>query len=214
VNDDWRVRVELHGDGFGHRLGEFLESEELEHDLQRSFQDRIVVSGEAGEVFLYAADRAQAEGAQQLVERVATEHEWQIETELRHWHPVAEIWEDPDSPEPADARQQQTETEIRDAGERRESAEEGFPEMEVRVSCGSRHAAAELSGRLRAEGIVNIHRWDWVLIGANDEAAANAIAERLREELPGAEITVETNLRWLAKNGPGNPFAFLGGLAG
>ena len=128
--------------------------------------------------------------------------------------PVAEIWEDPDNPEPRNADEQRTEDEIRNAGERRDSAEDGYPAIEVRVTCGSRHEAVELSERLDQEGIANVHRWSWVLIGARDEDDGHAIAERLRGELPGAEIAVESNLRAVWDSRPGNPFAWLGGLAG
>jgi hypothetical protein len=216
MNDDWRVRVDLHDHGFAHHLGETLEAEELEHDLKASFSDRVIVSLDSSdeELFLYAADRAQAEAAQRLVQRVASEHGWTLETELRRWHPTAEIWEDPDNPQPASAEQVETEDEIRIAGERRESAEQGYPAMEVRVTCASRRDAVELSRRLEDEGIVNIHRWSWVLIGANDEDDANTLADRLRAELPGAEIAAEVNRRELWENRPGNPFAWLGGLAG
>jgi hypothetical protein len=214
MNDDWRVRVDLHDEGFAHRLGESLEAAELKHDLRRAYADRVVVSVDGAEVFLYAADRAQAQAAQSVVERVAADHGWALDTELRHWHPMAEIWEDPDNPEPVTAAQEQTEDAIRAAGERRDSADQGYPEMEVRVSCSSRREAGELSHRLEEEGTVNVHRWDWVLIGATDEAAAEAIAQRLRSELPHAEISVEANMRKVWDNAPGNPFAWLGGLAG
>jgi hypothetical protein len=214
TNDDWRVRVDLHDHGFAHRLGESLEAGELEHDLRRSFTDRVVISVDGDELFLYAADRDQAQAAQRLVERIASQHGWQLDVELRRWHAIAEIWEDPDNPEPASAQQVRSEEEIRNAGERRESAQEGYPEIEVRVTCESRHDAAELSDRLVREGIANIHRWNWVLVGANDEDDGNTIAERLRGELPGAEISVESNMRTVWKNLPGNPFAWLGGLAG
>jgi hypothetical protein len=214
MNDDWRVRVALHDDGFAHRLGQSLQAEELESDLRRSFADRVVISVDGAEMFLYAADRAQAEAAQQLVERIASEHGWTLETELRRWHPIAEIWEDPDNPEPTTPGQERTERQIRNAVERRESAEEGYPAIEVRVTCRSRHEAVELSERLEREGIANVHRWAWVLIGARDEEDGNAVAARLRDELPGAEITVESNLRAVWDSRPGNPFAWLGGLAG
>jgi hypothetical protein len=214
MNDDWRVRVELHDNGFAHRLGQSLQAEELQSDLRRSFADRVVISVDGAEMFLYAADRPQAEAAQQVVQRIASEHGWTLETELRHWHPVAELWEDPDNPEPTTASQERTEAQIRNAGERRESAEEGYPAIEVRVTCRSRHEAVELSERLDREGIANVHRWAWVLIGARDEEDGNAIARRLREELPAAEITVESNLRAVWDSRPGNPFAWLGGLAG
>ena len=214
MNDDWRVRIDLHDDGFAHRLGESLQAEELESDLRRSFADRVVISVDGSEMFLYAADRAQAEAAQQLVGRISAEHGWKLDTELRRWHPVAEIWEDPENPEPTTESQEHTEEQIRIAGERRDSAEEGYPEFEVRVTCDSRREAVTLSERLDGEGIANVHRWNWVLIGAGDEEDGQAIAERLRGELPGAEITVEANLRTVWKNQPGNPFAWLGGLAG
>jgi len=214
MKDDWRVRVDLHDDGFAHRLGESLQAEELESDLRHSFADRVVISVDGHEMFLYTADRAQAEAAQQVVTRIASEHGWKLDTELRHWHPIAEIWEDPDNPEPRTADEQRTEDEIRNAGERRDSAEDGYPAIEVRVTCGSRHEAVELSERLDHEGIANVHRWSWVLIGARDEDDGNAIAERLRGELPSAEVTVESNLRAVWDSRPGNPFAWLGGLAG
>ena len=214
MNDDWRVRVDLHDDGFAHRLGESLQAEELESDLRRSFADRVVISVDGHEIFLYAADRAQAEAAQQVVERVADDHGWTLETELRRWHPVAEIWEDPDNPEPTTPGQERTEDQIRNAGERRESAEEGYPALEVRVTCASRHEAGALSERLDHEGIANVHRWNWVLIGASDEEDGHGIAERLRRELPDADIRVESNMRAVWDSRPPNPFAWLGGLAG
>ena len=214
MNDDWRLRVDLHDHGFAHRLGETLQAEELEHDLARSYGDRVVVSVDGPEVFLYSADRSQAEAAQRLVARIADEHHWEIESELRHWHTTAELWEDPDVPLPADATQTAAEDASRNAGERRESAEQGYPEMEVRIECASRHQAGELSDRLSREQIVNIHRWNWVMIGAADEQSATALAQRLRGELPGATITVDTNPRAIWDNLPGNPFAILGGLAG
>lgn len=214
MNDDWRVRVDLHDHGFAHRLGESLQAEELESDLRRSFADRVVISVDGNEMFLYAADRTQAEAAQQLVGRIAADHGWKLDTELRRWHPIAEIWEDPDNPEPMTAGQERTEDAIRNAGERRESAEEGYPAIEVRVTCRSRGEAAALSERLDGEGIPNVHRWNWVLVGARDEDDGNAIAERLRDELPGAEIAVESNMRAVWDSRPPNPFAWLGGLAG
>ena len=214
MNDDWRVRARLHDEGFAHRLGDSLQAEELEHDLRASYADRVVISVDGPELFLYAADRDQAQAAERLVHTIADGHGWELDTELRRWHPQAEIWEDPDNPEPHTASQVRAEDGIRNAGERRDSAEQGYPELEVRVSCDSRHAAAELSSRLEHEGIANVHRWDWVLIGAVDEDGANAIAERLRGELPQATISVESNLRKVWDRAPGNPFAWLGGLAG
>ena len=214
MNDDWRLRIDLHDHGLAHRLGEMLAGEELEHDLERSFGDRVVVSVDDSEVFCYAGSRAQAEAAEHLIGRLAAEHEWQADVELRHWHPVAEEWQAPEEPLPTTAGQQVHERAERLEQEDEESSEQGYPEMEVRVTCDSRHEARELSDRLEHEGIVNVHRWNWVLVGADDEDGANALAERLRRELPGKSVTVEPNVRIMWDNRPGNPFAVLGGLAG
>src|SRR5450432_3530730 len=99
--------------------------------------------------------------------------------------------------------------------ERAESAQQGYPEFEVRIQCDSRSAAGELSDRLEQEGIPNVHRWSYVLVGATDEESAQQLAQRLRGELPaGVQITVELNARAVWDERPSNPFAVLGGLAG
>ena len=59
-----------------------------------------------------------------------------------------------------------------------------------------------------------MHRWSVVLIGANDEDAAQAVADRIKREHPGVPVAVELNGRGVWKDMPGNPFAVLGGLAG
>jgi hypothetical protein len=214
MNDDWRLHIDLHEHGLAHRLGETLQAEELEHDLERSFRDKVVVSVDGNDVFCYAGSRAQAEAAQRLIERLIADQQWEADVELRHWHPVAERWEPPDDPEPANAAEAAAEHAERIADERAQSAEQGYPEYEVRVQARSRGDARDLVQRLDDDGITAIHRWSVVLIGANDSDAANALAERLRNENPGLEIAVELNGREVWKDLPGNPFAVLGGLAG
>lgn len=214
MNDDWRLHIDLHEHGFAHRLGEALQAEELEHDLERSFNDKVVVSVDGGDVFCYAGSRAQAEAAQRLIERLIAEQGWDAEVELRHWHPQAERWEPADEPEPVDPAQAATEHAERIADERAESAEQGYPEYEVRVQAHSRGDARDLVKRLEDEGISAIHRFSVVLIGADDSDAAQALADRMRTENPGLEVAVELNGRGVWKDMPGNPFAVLGGLAG
>jgi hypothetical protein len=215
MSDDWRLRIDLHEEGFAHQLGQHLDAEEIEHDLERSFHDRVVVSVNGAEVFCYTGSREQAERAEELIRRVATEHDWPLEVQLSHWHPVAEEWQDPDTLEPTTASAVEEEREERVEDEREESAEQGYPEMEVRVETGSRHEARELSHRLEGEGLPNIHRHNFVLIGATDEDSAQALAQRLRGELPdGTAITVEQNRRAVYDRRVWSPFSVLGGLGG
>jgi len=211
VSDDWRLRIELGGTGEAAELGRLLGTEELEHDLDASFTDRVVVSVDGSEVFCYAGSREQAQRAQTLIGELADRHGWSATAELTRWHPIAERWADPDAPLPSGDAPDEPEHMERIARERAESARHGFPDFEVHVRMRSHHAARELAQRLDGEGTANVQRWSYVVVGAADEDAANALAQRLRGEAgDGAEVTVEDNTLAL----PGNPFAVLGGLGG
>jgi hypothetical protein len=157
--------------------------------------------------------RSQAEGVDRVVRQLADQYDFKLEVELTHWHPTAEQWEAPDLPLPADETDALREREERVVQEREESAEQGYPEFEVRVQCSNRAQAGELAGRLEDEGIPNLHRWSYILIGATDEDSARALAERLSGEVPAdAKVTVERNQRAIYDNLPRSPFAVLGGL--
>jgi hypothetical protein len=101
MNDDWRLRIEMHEDSLAGKLLERLDASELEHQLESSFHDRVIVSRENSTLFLYTGSRAQAEQAQAVAQRVAADHSWEVGFELRRWHPAAESWEDPDKSLPA-----------------------------------------------------------------------------------------------------------------
>jgi hypothetical protein len=215
MNDDWRVRIDVHDEGLARGLTEQLDADELEHDLRQSFHDRVVLSVDGPLLFCYTGSREQAERAADLVRRLAREHDKTVDVQIARWHPVSEEWESPDEPLPADAAAVEEEREERIEDEQEESKEQGYPDFEVRVECHSRHDASELSHRLDSENIPHVHRWSYLLIGATDEDSANALAERLRGEAPaGAEVVVEQNSRVVYEHRPWNPFTLLGGLGG
>ena len=215
MNDDWRLRVDLHKDDIANLLTGHLEGSELEHDLQTEFHDRVVVSADGPEVFCYTGTREQAERAQRAIQSVAAKNNWDVDFELRHWHPIAEQWEDPDAPLPADDAQRAAEHAQQVEQERKESVAQGHPDYEVRVRCHSHGDTVRLAEQLEAEGLRCVRRWHYLLLGANDEDDANALAERLRREAPeGSTVTVEGNLLEVYEEGPQNPFAFLGGMGG
>jgi hypothetical protein len=214
MNDEWRLEVDPHEQRHGHALIERLEARELEHDLSVDYRDRMIVSRDEGRVYLYAGSREQVEAARKLVLELAREHDWTVEAEIRRWHPIAEEWEDPESPLPVSADDKQAEREELMRSEDREAEERGYPEYEVRVDLGSRHQAVELAKRLREEGLPNVHLWRYVLVGAADEDAAKALAVRIRAEAPAdGKVTVEGVWRTVWDERPRSPFAFMGGLA-
>jgi hypothetical protein len=215
MNDDWRLRIDLHEDGHAQALLDGLEAKELEHDLETSFHDRVIVSRDGPEVFCYAGTREQAEQASKLITSLAVDHGWHAHSVLMHWHPTAERWEEADKPLPATDTERAAERAELMSNERQESLAAGTPGWEVRVQCVSHHDALELSERLQREGLPNVHRWRFVVVGAPDEDSANALAERIRSEAPsGSTETVEGTPRAARAAMPANPFAVFGGLGG
>jgi len=215
MNDDWRLQIDFRDDGPLDALQDRLDAEDLEHDLSDVFQDRVIVSRNETTIFLYAGDKEQAERAQALVERLCKEDEEEISIDFRRWHPMAMEWSPADEPLPEDAAARAAEHQDRIARERQESEEQGYPQYEVRVSLPSWKEAGELADRFRDEGLPTVHRWRHVLVGAADEDAAAALAERIRNEAPAeSEVAVEATWKEMADDLPPSPFAFLGGLGG
>ncbi|HEY1854679.1 MAG TPA: hypothetical protein VGG40_08830 [Solirubrobacterales bacterium] len=214
MNDEWRLQIDAKEQGDGEALTARLEARELEHDLSLDFEDRVIVSRDGSRVFLYAGSREQVDKAHQVLLGLAEEHGWKLETEIRRWHPDAEDWEDPERPLPRAAAEHSAERAELMREEDRETEERGYPEYEVRIDLGSRHEAVELARRLREEGLPNVHRWRFVLVGAADEDAAKALAERIRTEAPAdGRFKVEGVWQVALREHPSNPFAFMGGLA-
>jgi hypothetical protein len=215
MNDDWRLQIDVHEQSRGRALVGSMEADRLQHDLSKAFHDRIVVTRDGATVFLYAGTREQAELGRDAVLAEAQEQGWEVDVDLRHWHPSGEDWEDPDKPLPADDATRLAEHKTLIAREREETEKSGHPEFEVRVDLPSRHDAVRFSERLREEGLPAVHRWKFLLVGVTDEDSAKALAERLRDEAPnGSRVSVEGTWAAAYAERPPNPFAVLGGLGG
>jgi N-acetylglutamate synthase/N-acetylornithine aminotransferase len=68
--------------------------------------------------------------------------------------------------------------------ETQESLAAGQAGWEVRVELRSHRQAVELAARLQAEGRPVIRRWKYLVLGANNEDDATALAEAIRQESP------------------------------
>jgi hypothetical protein len=211
MSDDWRLRIDVHEPSRALRLLDRLDASELEHELSGSFPDRVIISRENSTLYCYTGAREQAERAEELARRLADEHDWALDFALHRWHPTAERWEDADVPLPASDAEQAAEHAELIASERSQPV----PQFEVRIECSTRKAARDLADRLRGEGLPNVQRARYVLVGAADEDSAKALAERLRAEAPeGSTVTAEGTFdAVLAELGP-NPFAIFGGMGG
>jgi hypothetical protein len=216
MSDDWRLQVGLFDDGAARELTERLQAERLGEGVTTAFGDQLIVSVDGPDVFCYAGARAQAEMAADVVRAIAAERGWDIDLKLKRWHPTAEEWEDPDVPLPTTDAERAAEHARRVAKEREESAERGYAEYEVKIQCSSHRETVELAERLQEEGLPLLRRWRYLLIGASDEDAANALAERLRAEAPaGSTVVAEVSQRAAWDDDPSRgSFAVFGGLGG
>ncbi|MFN8217671.1 MAG: hypothetical protein U0R71_13845 [Solirubrobacterales bacterium] len=215
MNDDWRLQLQAADEGEALLLVERLGGPGPGHTLGTAFDDKVIVSREGAQVFLYAATREQVEAAGELAAKLAGENEWQVSSSLSRWHHESERWEDPDEPLPASAAERQAEHEELVSEERAEVAAGATPQWEVRVDLPSHGDARRFAEQLESEGIPRVRRWKYLVVGAADEDTARALASRLEAEAPaGSEVTVEGNERAVYEEQPPNPFAIFGGLGG
>jgi hypothetical protein len=215
MNDDWRLRIELEDEGHLAGLVKHLDAQELEDELSDSFGDLVILSREGRVIFAYTETRAQAEAVRARVTALDEEHSWAASTELGHWHPEAESWEEPDVPLPESDAARAAEHAEAIAAERERLAATGEPEYEVRVELDSHRDAARLAERLRAEGLAVVRRWKYLVVGAADEDAARELAQQLELQAPdGSEVTAEVSGQVAWAERPANPFAIFGGLGG
>ncbi len=192
MHDDWRLKVTLAASEHAEALRSRLEAAELSDEVAHALGDAIAVSRDGAELFLYADTHEALRTAERIVREDLARHDWDGEVAASRWHPDAEDWEPADASEASSAAQREQEHARLMRREDAESAAAGAPQFEARAVLPTHHAARELSERLEREGVAHVRRWRYVLVGADDEDAARAWADRLRAEAPaGAEVTAE-----------------------
>jgi hypothetical protein len=210
--DDWRVRLRFEDESSASGRAENIEAAHIERDIARRMGERIAVSRDGAELFLYADDEDAARAADHFVRAELADDSWEADVELSRWHDEAEDWEPADRPLPRTEHEHRAERERLMRREDRETAEQGYADWEVRVALPNHHAARVLSHRLAEERVPHVRRWKYVLVGATDEDAARQWEDRLRSEAPeGTNLRVEGTFGSMARN---NPFAVLSGLSG
>ena len=185
--EDWRVTVELEE---GHDLAKELDEHELEDDAREALGQRVAVSGEGSQVFLYADTREAAEQAMEVVRSLVDKAGGTAELTLDQWHSVAEEWKPADEPLPKTDAEVEEENEEREEQDEADTEASGYAEWEVRLDLPSHGAAVELADKLEAEGIPTTRRWKYLLVGAADEDDANDLAKRFESEAPAGTRTL------------------------
>jgi hypothetical protein len=213
MNDDWRVQVTCPTTETAANLSELLREGDFQHSLQDAAGERVVVSVDGHELFLYAGTRTQADRATEAVKSLIASSGLTVRTELRRWHPVSEQWIDADLPMPDSESAIAAEHAEMIAAEREEQTSLNYAEWEVRISTDSHRETLELADKLRQDGIPSLRRWRFLLVGAADEDTANALAERIRAIAGSdARVEVEASYQSVEAEVGTNPFAIFGGL--
>ena len=214
AHDDWRLHVTLAGSEHAEALSGRLEAGELSEEVTPELGDAIVVSRDGREVFLYADTHAALRAAERIVRADLARHGWNAELVASRWHEDAEDWEPADAPGATTAAEREAEHARLMRREDAESAAFGFPQFEARATLPTRGAARELSERLTQEGVPHIRRWRHVIVGADDEDAARAWADRLRAESPaGTDVEAEGSFEYVERMDP-TPFKAAASLGG
>jgi hypothetical protein len=191
VADDWRIRIEVEDvhDHLLERLGVQLDDEAkaLASALQHQ---RLAVSRDGDEIFVYAPTRAAARQAQAVIEsQVRSLGLVAKASRIEHWLEDDERWDD----EPKGETWEE------------EEVEHGYAPWEVRVECGSRDEAKALAEQLVGEGYRPVRQSHYLIVGAASKEDADRLAKRLHGQVEaGGEVVWEA--------APGNPFAIFGGL--
>ncbi len=208
AQEEFRVRAHTPD---AHRLYAAIEAIERGHDAHGRLP-RAAVSHDRDDVFLYTDSHDNAQRIRAVVQEVAEREKIEADVRAARWHPLEERWEDADAPLPATEAERSAEHARLESEETAESRQAGHPEWEVRVTLPTHEDARAFAERLRAEGIPVAQHWRHLLVGADDEDGAAALAERLRGEAPaGSEVHTEGNglPYWQMLH----PFAYLGGIA-
>ena len=202
--EDWRIQVDLDDDEHGYSVSERLRALDLDDQARERMGDRVVVSRDGSQLFLYAATAEQADEAERIIRELVAADDLTAEISTSRWHPVEQVWKDPSIPLPS------TEESLEDERERREVADEHEAKLtdswnwHLRVELPDRSEAVTLAERLESEGLRVHRRWRYVTVDLATEESAQELANRLAATLPeGTELTVETK--------PPDPvFVFLG----
>ena len=173
------------------RTAELLHEHQVTDDARRRLGNRIVVSEDRGELFLYAVSEDAAREAEQLVRGVLAQHQIDGDFTLSRWHPVEEQWEDAGAPLPETAGQRHTEHERLIADETKDSLACGYGLWEVRCDLPTHREAVELAANLKAEGYQVTRRWKFLSLFADNEDAVNDLAKAVQRDAP-TNVTIHT----------------------
>ena len=209
--EDWRLTISCASEAEAARIIADLHAREVRSELRDALGGRVAVSGDGPNVFVYADTRRAAEAASGALRDALEAADSTAEPRLDRWHPLEERWEDAALPLPQTDAERRAERERLDAEEDAVSLATGVAQWEVRIELPSHGDAERLADELEGGGRSVVRRAAFLLVGANDQDDAQALARHL-EGRGRVHVEPSTGVAWQLM--PRNPFAVFGGLGG
>jgi hypothetical protein len=183
-SNDWRVTISLTDPAQVEQARRSFSTHEADEDARRRLGRSVAVGAGDSQIFLYAGTEVAARDAERVAREILGRHGIQADFALHRWHPIEEDWENPDVAMPQTEAERQAEHQRLEDAETAESVATGTAQWEARVEFPSHHEAVALADKLRSEGRTVIRRWKFLVVGANNEDDARALAEQIKREAP------------------------------
>lgn len=189
---DWRVTILLTGQEHVGQARRSLSMTEVEQDVRPRLGRNIVVSSGDSQIFLYAGTELAAAEAERAAREVLGQLGIEAEFAVHRWHPIEEEWQSPDVAMPRTEAERQAEHQRLEDAETADSLATGTAQWQARVELRSHREAVALADKLRDEGYAVVRRWKFLIVGANTEDDARALAGRIKQEAPAdAQVRAE-----------------------
>jgi hypothetical protein len=180
---DWRVTISLTPADV-EQARRSLSVQEVEQDVRGRLGRNIAVGSGDSQIFLYAGTELAAAEAERTAREVLGGLGIAAQFAVHRWHPIEEEWESPDVAMPRTEAERQAEHQRLEDAETAESLATGVAQWQARVELGSHREAVALADKLNGEGHAVVRRWKFLIVGANNEDDARAIADHIKQEAP------------------------------
>jgi hypothetical protein len=174
-DQEWRVEVDLDDEQHGYSLGERLRAHDLDDEARKRIGGGAVVTRDGPRLYVYTTSAAAAREAERVVRELLEADRLTADVGVTRWDEERDAWVD---------------AEGGDVVEDPRAEQEG-PEYFVLVESDDQAALEALAER--TAGPVELRRGK-LLIGSYDDEEVEALAERLRRELPDARVQVRADI--------------------
>ena len=191
-SNDWRVTISLTDQAHVEQAQQSISEQEVERDVRQRLGRNIVVGAGDSQIYLYAGTELAATEAERTAREVLGQLGIEAEFALHRWHPIEEEWRSPDVAMPQTEAERKAEHQRLEDAETAEAMASGSASWQARAELGSHREAVHLADKLQGEGYAVVRRWKFLIVGANNDDDARALAEHIRQEAPSdAQVSAE-----------------------